>query len=112
LPFSAKVEEAENVLAVHPVVADVAVYGVPDSGMGRRVHSAVQLVPGVIGSQALEAELIEYCRSRIAHLKCPRRIDFVTSLPRTSTGKLQKRLLRLESLQPPGTGDRALGATE
>jgi len=101
-------QEAENVLAVHPVVADVAVYGVPDSDMGQRVHSAVQLIPGIIGSQALEAELIEYCRSRIAHPKCPRRIDFVTSLPRTPTGKLQKRLLRPESIQPPPTSDRTL----
>ena len=50
--------------------------------------------PGSEAGPALANELIQFCRAQIAHYKCPRTIDFVTELPRTETGKMQKRKLR------------------
>ena len=82
--------EAEDVLVVHPAVADVAVLGTPDPDMGEQVTAFVQLAPGATAS---EDELIGYCRERLSHFKCPRQVRFVESLPRLPTGKLLKRLL-------------------
>src|SRR5262249_27781618 len=89
-------QEAENVLAMHPAVVDVAVFGVPRPGPGEEVKAVVQPTdPGAAGPQ-LEAELMTYCRARLASVKCPRSVDFRATLPRSETGKLYKRLLRDE----------------
>jgi fatty-acyl-CoA synthase len=87
-------QEVENALTLHPAVLDVAVIGVPDEEMGEQVKAVVQPAPGVAAGPELEGELLGFLRERIAHYKVPRSIDFVTELPRTATGKLQKHKIR------------------
>ena len=92
-------QEAENVLAMHPKVDDVAVFGIPDDEMGEAVHAVVQPAAGNEPSGELAAELTAYCRDRLSHYKCPRSVDFRNELPRHPTGKLYKRLLKDEYWQ-------------
>jgi long-chain acyl-CoA synthetase len=84
--------EAERVLAEHPGVADVACVGVPDEEMGERLTALVVAADPAAPPDA--AELIAYCRDRIAHYKCPRAVELVPTLPRTPVGKIDKRRLR------------------
>jgi long-chain acyl-CoA synthetase len=86
--------EIENVLATHPKVADVGVIGVPNEEWGEEVKALVELNEGVEPSEAVIAELGEWCRERLAGFKIPRSIEFREQLPRTDTGKLLKRELR------------------
>jgi fatty-acyl-CoA synthase len=83
--------EVEDCLYQHPAVAEVAVIGVPDDKWGETVKALV--VPRA-GQTIEEAEVIEFCRARMAHYKCPTSIEVRESLPRTATGKLQKFKLR------------------
>ncbi|MBL8350302.1 MAG: AMP-binding protein [Burkholderiaceae bacterium] len=87
-------QECENLLITHPKVADAAVFGVPNEDLGEEVKAVVQTVPGVPHTPEVAAELIDFCRQQLAHLKCPRTIDFSDQLPRLPTGKLYKRVLR------------------
>jgi fatty-acyl-CoA synthase len=91
-------QEIEDALILHPKVADVAVFGLPDEDMGEYVRAVVQPADGVEGGPELERELIAFLRDAIAHYKVPRAIDFRPELPRLPTGKLYKRVLRDEYL--------------
>jgi acyl-CoA synthetase (AMP-forming)/AMP-acid ligase II len=83
--------EVEDCLFQHPAVAEVAVIGVPDEKWGETIKALVVLRPG---QACTERDLIEHCRSRMAHYKCPTSIEIRDALVRTATGKLQKFKLR------------------
>ena len=83
--------EVEDALFQHPAVAECAVIGVPHEKWGETVKALVVLREG---QSATEAELIEFCRGRMAHYKCPTSVEFRDALARTATGKLQKFKLR------------------
>jgi len=83
--------EVEDCLYQHPAVAEAAVIGVPDAKWGETVKALVVLRTP---DGATEAELVEHCRSRLAHFKCPTSIEIRDALARTATGKLQKFRLR------------------
>jgi long-chain acyl-CoA synthetase len=87
-------QEVEDLLLSHPKVFDAAVFGVPNEDFGEEVKAVIHPTDSAEAGPVLEAELIQFCRSRIAHLKCPRTVDFSTNLPRHETGKIYKRLLK------------------
>ena len=82
--------EVEQAVARHPAVMECAVVAVPDDKWGERPKAFVTLKPGM---KATEGEVIEFCRQHIAHFKCPAAVEF-GDLPKTSTGKVQKFVLR------------------
>jgi fatty-acyl-CoA synthase len=83
--------EVEDCLYQHAAVSEVAVIGVPDAKWGETVKALVVVREG---SAISEADLIEHCRGRLAHFKCPTSVELRDALPRTATGKLQKFKLR------------------
>jgi fatty-acyl-CoA synthase len=96
--------EVEKVMLAHPGIYEVAVIPVPDDKWGEVPRALVVMKPGVT---ATEAELLEFCRGRLTHYKCPRTVEFLdTALPRTGTGKVLKKELRkkywsgTESIRP------------
>ncbi|MHB8463626.1 MAG: AMP-binding protein, partial [Acidimicrobiales bacterium] len=91
--------EIESCMVVHPAVADVAVFGLPDPVMGEYVHAVVQLADPSTASPQLAEELRRYARERLAGYKVPRIVDFRDALPRLPTGKLQKGVLRDQFLE-------------
>jgi fatty-acyl-CoA synthase len=82
--------EVEKVLFFHPAVLEAAVIGVPDEKWGEVPKAFVTLRPG---RTATEAEIVQYCREKMAHFKAPKKVEF-GPLPKTSTGKVKKFELR------------------
>jgi fatty-acyl-CoA synthase len=87
--------EVEEFLYGHPKVQDVQVIGVPDARYGEEVMAWVRLREG---QEATAEEIRDYCRGKIAHFKVPRYVKFVDAFPMTVTGKVQKFLMRQESV--------------
>jgi fatty-acyl-CoA synthase len=88
--------EVEKALVAHPGVYEVAVIPVPDPKWGEIPKALIVLKPG---AEATTEELIEFCRARISHYKAPRSVEFVSSLPKTGTGKILKKDLRKQHAQ-------------
>jgi long-chain acyl-CoA synthetase len=89
--FNIYPKDIEEVLYKHPAVAEAAVVGMPDELMGEEVVAYVSLKPD---GRANAEELIAHCRSHLAKYKCPRKIEFLDSLPKNPIGKVQKKELR------------------
>jgi 2-aminobenzoate-CoA ligase len=97
--------EVENALLDHPGVAECGVVGVPDDERGCIVKAFIVLRPGTPANEGTVKELQEFVKAQIAPYKYPRSIEFVSALPRTETGKLQRYRLR-ETPASPATGAR------
>ena len=83
--------EVEAALYLHPAVLECAVIGVPSEKWGETPKALIVLREG---QTATEEEIIAFSREHLAHFRCPTSVDFVETLPRTVTGKLQKFLIR------------------
>lgn len=86
-------QEVEQLLALHPAVDDVAVLGTPDPEYGEVVTAYVVLNPAMVHADTIDDVLIDYCRLRLAHYKCPRQVVVVAALPRGDNGKMYKALI-------------------
>ena len=89
--FNIYPREVEDVLYAHPAVAEASVVGTADPLMGEEVLAYVALKPGATTDAAA---LLTFCQSRLAKYKCPRRIRFLDSLPKSPIGKILKKELR------------------
>ncbi|MDT0203225.1 AMP-binding protein [Nocardioides sp. AE5] len=90
--------QVENAFAGHPGIADICVVGVSDAEWGQRVTAVVELRPGWEPDESTREALTRHARERLASYQAPKRIEFVTALPRTETGKLSRLAVR-ESLE-------------
>lgn len=81
----------ESVLAEHPAIAEVAVVGAPDKLMGEAIVAYILLKPE---TNVSERDLLEHCHARLPGYKIPKRYEFAESLPKTTSGKIQKHILR------------------
>ncbi|MFM5916390.1 MAG: acyl-CoA synthetase [Novosphingobium sp.] len=103
-------QEIENLLVLHPKVADAAVIGAPDPDMGEKVVAVVQPMDMADAGPAFVDELTAYLAPQLSRVKMPRQIDFREQLPRELTGKLYKRLLRDEYKQAYEQAEAGAGA--
>ena len=92
--FNAYPAEIEATMLTHPAVGQAAVVGRPDDRLGEVGHAFVVPAPGAATSEAAGAELIEWCRARMANYKAPRGVTFIDELPMTASGKVRKPDLR------------------
>ncbi len=86
--------ETEAEMIQCPLVADVAVFGIPHDDWGEEVKAVVELVDGVEPGEATREQIFEFLAPRLAKMKTPRSIDFIEEMPRDPNGKLYKRKLR------------------
>ena len=91
--------EIENCLVQHPAVANAVVVPKPDAERGAVVKAYVVLAAGVVGDDALVQVLQQHVRARLAPYEYPKEIEFIDQLPMTTTGKVQRRVLRLQEEQ-------------
>ncbi|OSC24435.1 acetate--CoA ligase [Mycobacterium vulneris] len=93
--------EVESALTDHPAVAEAAVIGKPDPTVGEMVKAFVTLKNGIVGNDDLRLELIGHARKRLGATVAPKELEFVDSLPHTSSGKIMRRLLKARELGLP-----------
>ncbi|MEE6179740.1 acetate--CoA ligase [Mycobacterium sp. 050134] len=93
--------EVESALTDHPAVAEAAVIGKPDPTVGEMIKAFVTLKNGVVGDDDLRLELIGHARKRLGAAVAPKELEFVDSLPHTSSGKIMRRLLKARELGLP-----------
>jgi long-chain acyl-CoA synthetase len=86
--------EVDAVLLTHPAVGDAATIGIDDDEWGEIVVAVVEPRAGTQITERLGEEIIEHCRSMLAHFKCPRRVELVDALPRSEAGKVSRHLVR------------------
>ena len=86
--------EIESAFLMHPAVADVAVFGIPNEEWGEEVKAVIELNNDHQESDELLATLMHFAQENLAKMKLPRSIDFIEKLPRDENGKLYKRRLR------------------
>ena len=86
--------EVENVLMEHPAVQECAVVASPDPDRGEVVKAFIILRPGIAGDDALHREMQDFVKRTTAPYKYPRKLEFVSDLPKTATGKIRRRTLR------------------
>jgi len=91
--------EIEEFLYRHPKVQDVQVIGVPDQKYGEEICAWIKLRDG---ESATPEEIRDFCKGQIAHYKIPRHIEFVAEFPMTITGKIQKFVMREQTIQKMG----------
>jgi acetyl-CoA synthetase len=101
--------EIENCLVRHPAVANAAVVPSPDETRGNIVKAFIVLAPGYVASPALEDEIQLHVRAHLAPYEYPREIEFIDALPMTTTGKVQRRVLRLRETERKAEGERGEG---
>jgi acyl-CoA synthetase (AMP-forming)/AMP-acid ligase II len=80
--------EVDEVLLAHPAVGEAVAFGVPHAGWGEEVAACV-----VLSGEATEAQLLAYCKEKLAEFKRPKQIFITTAIPRTATGKIQRRVV-------------------
>jgi acetyl-CoA synthetase len=88
--------EIENCLVKHPAVSNAAVVPKPDAERGALVKAYVVLAPGFTGDAALVEQLQQHVRGQLAPYEYPKEIEFIAALPMTTTGKVQRRVLRVQ----------------
>jgi len=87
-------QQIEDALALFPKLADVAVIGVPNPDLGEEVKAVVQPAPGIVPSDELAREILDFVTEKLGRQLTPRSVDFVEELPRLPTGKLAKGVLK------------------
>ncbi len=89
--------EVDEILVTHPEIAEAVTFGIPDRVYGEEVAAAV-----VVRDAVTESELISHCKQKLADFKCPKSIYFVERIPRTATGKIQRRAVAEKMLEERG----------
>jgi acetyl-CoA synthetase len=93
--------EVESALLEHPAVAEAGVIGRPDPVIGEVVKAFIALKPGFEPTEELSLELIGFARKKLGSVVAPKEIAFQRSLPRTRSGKIMRRLLKMRELGLP-----------
>ncbi len=93
--------EVESALTDHPAVAEAAVIGKPDPMLGEMIKAFVTVKNGVVADEDLRLELIGHARKRLGAAVAPKELEFVDTLPHTSSGKIMRRLLKARELGLP-----------